>query len=166
MPVKMRLHRVGAKHQPSYRIVITPALSPRDGSYLDQIGYYNPVTEPATISIDSEKAIAWLKKGVQPTDRVARLLSSVSIDPSSVRKPEPVPAGSGGKTRRTRSASEPATEKPAGAEPPKARRRASASAAGAEDATEATASAETDVTDEPEPAPAKRSSRKKAEDSE
>ncbi|HZT95522.1 MAG TPA: 30S ribosomal protein S16, partial [Chloroflexota bacterium] len=60
LPVKIRLHRVGAKHQPSYRIVVTPALTPRDGSYLDQVGFYNPVTEPTTLRIDNEKTIAWL----------------------------------------------------------------------------------------------------------
>jgi len=87
----MRLHRVGAKHQPSYRIVITPALSPRDGSYLDQVGFYNPRTDPATIRIDSDKAVEWLKKGVQPTDRVVRLLASVRIDPAAVRRGEPIP---------------------------------------------------------------------------
>lgn len=91
MSVKMRLHRVGARHQPSYRIVVTPALSPRDGSYLDQVGFYNPRTEPATIRIDNDKVVNWLRKGVQPTDRVARLLASVSIDPAAVRRGESVP---------------------------------------------------------------------------
>lgn len=104
MPVKMRLHRVGAKHQPSYRIVITPALTPRDGSYLDQVGFYNPVSEPATITIDNEKAIAWLRKGVQPTDRVARLLAKVDIDPAKVRKPEEVPAEPAAKRTRMKRA--------------------------------------------------------------
>ncbi len=78
---------MGAKHQPSYRIVITPALTPRDGSYLDQVGFYNPVTEPMTLRIDNAKAIAWLRKGAQPTDRVVRLLKSVDIIPEDVRKP-------------------------------------------------------------------------------
>ncbi len=87
VPVKMRLHRVGAKHQPSYRIIISPALAPRDGSYLDQVGIYNPRTEPATLEINNEKAIAWLRKGVQPTDRVAKLLAQVDINPSEVRRP-------------------------------------------------------------------------------
>lgn len=86
MPVKMRLHRVGAKHQPSYRIIISPALAPRDGSYLDQVGFYNPRTEPATLDINSEKAVAWLRKGVQPTDRVAKLLAQVNIIPGEVRR--------------------------------------------------------------------------------
>lgn len=83
----MRLHRVGAKHQPSYRIIISPALAPRDGSYLDQVGFYNPRTEPATLEINNEKAVAWLRKGVQPTDRVAKLLAQVNINPSEVRRP-------------------------------------------------------------------------------
>ena len=81
----------GAKHQPSYRIVITPALSPRDGSYLDQVGFCNPRTEPATIRIDNDKVVEWLKKGVQPTDRVIRLLKTVRIDPAAVRRGEAIP---------------------------------------------------------------------------
>lgn len=92
MPVKMRLHRVGAKHQPSYRIIISPALAPRDGAYLDQVGFYNPRTEPATLEINSEKAVAWLRKGVQPTDRVAKLLAQVNISASEVRRPAGVTA--------------------------------------------------------------------------
>lgn len=88
----MRLHRVGAKHQPSYRIVVTPALTPRDGSYLDQVGFYNPRTEPATLRIDNDKVVDWLLKGVQPTDRVTRLLAKVAIDPAAVRRGEPIPA--------------------------------------------------------------------------
>lgn len=110
----MRLHRVGAKHQPSYRIVITPALSPRDGSYLDQVGFYDPLTEPATIRIDNEKAVTWLRKGVQPTDRVARLLSKVNIDPAAVRRGEPIPTAERKPVRRSRtkeaSADAPAVE--------------------------------------------------------
>lgn len=141
----MRLHRVGAKHQPSYRIVITPALSPRDGSYLDQVGFYDPITEPATIRIDNDKAIDWLRKGVEPTHRVARLLSAVNIDPEQVRRPdggvteaETKPAGQS----RSKAATEslPATE-PVGAVSaeeevkPKRTRRSTAAAAEAEPVT-------------------------------
>jgi small subunit ribosomal protein S16 len=117
LPVKMRLHRVGAKHQPSYRIVVTPALTPRDGSYLDQVGFYNPRTDPATIRIDNEKAVSWLLKGVQPTDRVLRLLASVAIDPAAIRRGEPIPTELPAKPERKQRAKK-AAETAAQAEAP------------------------------------------------
>ena len=86
MPVKMRLRRMGAKHQPSYRIVIADSRSPRDGRYIDQVGFYNPLTNPATITIDQEKAKNWLRKGAQPTETVLILLRKFDIDPVAVRK--------------------------------------------------------------------------------
>lgn len=72
--LKIRLKRVGAKHQPSYRIVVAEARSPRDGAFVDQIGYYNPLTDPATYKIDLEKAQRWVNNGAQATEAVARLL--------------------------------------------------------------------------------------------
>jgi small subunit ribosomal protein S16 len=75
----MRLRRMGAKHQPSYRIVVADSRSPRDGRYIDQVGFYNPLTNPATITIDQEKAVDWLRRGAQPTDTVAILLKKVNI---------------------------------------------------------------------------------------
>jgi small subunit ribosomal protein S16 len=86
LPVKIRLRRMGAKHQPSYRIVVADSRSPRDGRYIDQVGFYNPLTNPATISIDQEKAIDWLKRGAQPTETVEILLKKVDITPREVRK--------------------------------------------------------------------------------
>lgn len=86
MPVKIRLRRMGAKHQPSYRIVVADSRSPRDGRYIDQVGFYNPLTNPAEIRIDQEKATDWLRRGAQPTDTVAKLLSKFDIDPVAVRK--------------------------------------------------------------------------------
>lgn len=88
MPVKMRLRRMGAKHQPSYRIVIADSRSPRDGRYIDQVGFYNPLTNPATVTIDQVKAVDWLKRGAQPTETVAILLGKVNIKAEEVRKPE------------------------------------------------------------------------------
>ena len=93
MPVKIRLRRVGAKHQPSYRIVVADSRSPRNGRYLDQVGFYNPLTNPATITINQDKAVDWLRRGAQPTDTVLKLLSKFNIEPSAVRKgqnPDPV----------------------------------------------------------------------------
>jgi small subunit ribosomal protein S16 len=86
LPVKIRLRRVGAKHQPSYRIVVADSRSPRDGRYIDQVGFYNPLTNPATITIDREKAADWLRKGAQPTETVEILLKKVDLTPDEVRK--------------------------------------------------------------------------------
>ena len=86
MPVKIRLRRMGAKHQPSYRIVVADSRSPRDGRYIDQVGFYNPLTNPATINIDQAKAIDWLRRGAQPTETVAILLGKVNIKAEEVRK--------------------------------------------------------------------------------
>lgn len=72
--VKIRLRRVGAKKQPSYRIVVADARSPRDGRFIEAIGHYNPRTEPETVVLDEERARYWLSQGAQPTDAVARFL--------------------------------------------------------------------------------------------
>jgi len=77
--VKIRLRRVGAKKKPSYRLVVADARSPRDGRFIATIGHYNPLTDPATIVIDEEKALGWLRQGAQPTATVTRLLSKVGI---------------------------------------------------------------------------------------
>jgi small subunit ribosomal protein S16 len=75
--VKIRLRRVGAKKQPSYRIVVADARSPRDGRFIESIGFYNPRTEPATMRIDEERALHWLSVGAQPSDAVHRILDSL-----------------------------------------------------------------------------------------
>ncbi len=73
MSVKIRLKRMGAKKSPFYRVVVANSTAARDGRFIDSIGYYNPLTEPATIQIDEAKALKWLGNGAQPTD-VARTL--------------------------------------------------------------------------------------------
>ena len=75
MAVKMRLQRHGSKKRPFYFIVIADARSPRDGKFIQKIGTYNPLTVPATIQVDRQKALDWLQKGAQPTDTVRRILS-------------------------------------------------------------------------------------------
>ena len=75
MPVKIRLQRHGAKKRPFYFIVVADARAPRDGKFIQKIGTYNPLTVPASINIDTEKALRWLQKGAQPTDTVRRILS-------------------------------------------------------------------------------------------
>ena len=77
--VKIRLRRMGAKKAPFYRIVVADARSPRDGRCIEEIGTYNPLTEPATVKIDAEKAQAWIKNGAQPTDTVRSLLKNAGV---------------------------------------------------------------------------------------
>jgi small subunit ribosomal protein S16 len=74
MAVKMRLRREGKKKQPFYRVVVADVRSPRDGRFIEDIGYYQPLHEPSTISIDRERALYWLRNGAQPSDPVVRLL--------------------------------------------------------------------------------------------
>jgi small subunit ribosomal protein S16 len=75
MAVKIRLQRHGSKKRPFYFIVVADARSPRDGKFIQKLGSYNPLTVPATIQIDRQKALDWLQKGAQPTDTVRRILS-------------------------------------------------------------------------------------------
>ncbi len=79
MAVKIRLRRMGAKKAPFYRVIVADSRDPRDGKFVEEIGYYNPLTEPAEIKIDAEKAEAWLKNGAQPTDTVKALLKKIGI---------------------------------------------------------------------------------------
>lgn len=75
MPVKMRLQRHGSKKRPFYFVVVADARAPRDGKFIQKIGTYNPLTVPATVQLDRQKALEWLHKGAQPTDTVRRILS-------------------------------------------------------------------------------------------
>lgn len=75
MAVKIRLQRHGSKKRPFYFIVVADARSPRDGKFIQKVGTYNPLTVPATIQLDRQKALEWLNKGAQPTDTVRRILS-------------------------------------------------------------------------------------------
>ena len=77
--VKIRLRRMGAKKAPFYRIVVADARAPRDGRCIEEIGTYNPLTNPATVAIDVEKAQAWIKNGAQPTDTVRDLLKNAGV---------------------------------------------------------------------------------------
>ncbi|MCD7748322.1 MAG: 30S ribosomal protein S16 [Firmicutes bacterium] len=79
MAVKIRLRRTGAKKQPSYRVVVADSRFPRDGRFIEEIGYYSPLTDPVTVSIDAEKAKKWIANGAQPTDTVRALLKSSGV---------------------------------------------------------------------------------------
>ncbi|MGN1095046.1 MAG: 30S ribosomal protein S16 [Eubacteriales bacterium] len=79
MAVKIRLTRIGSKKAPYYRIVVADSRYPRDGRFVEEIGHYNPLTDPAEITVDAEKAKTWIKNGAQPTDTVKALLKKAGI---------------------------------------------------------------------------------------
>ncbi len=77
--VRIRLRRVGAKKQPSYRIVVADKDAPRDGRFIENIGFFNPRTEPETVELNADRALYWLSVGAQPSEAVARLLKSKGV---------------------------------------------------------------------------------------
>ena len=79
MAVKIRLKRMGAKKAPFYRVVVADSRYPRDGRFIEELGYYNTLTDPATINIDSDKAKKWIENGAQPTDTVKVILKKSGI---------------------------------------------------------------------------------------
>ncbi|MCI5538321.1 MAG: 30S ribosomal protein S16 [Oscillospiraceae bacterium] len=79
MAVKIRLRRMGAKKAPFYRIVVADSRYPRDGRFIEEIGYYNPTKDPVDVKIDAEKAKTWIKNGAQPTDTVKSILKKQGI---------------------------------------------------------------------------------------
>jgi len=129
LAVKIRLMRVGKKNQPSYRVVVSDARSPRDGRFIEVLGQYAPRAEPSVITIDSDRAVHWLRVGAQPTEQVGKILEitgvwaaykeatgkdSVAKPKAKTPKPKPVveaPAPA---------AAAPAAEEPAAAEAPEA----------------------------------------------
>ena len=85
--VRIRLRRVGAKHKPSHRIVVADSRSPRDGKFIEIIGHYNPLTDPATVDINQEKALSWLRHGAQPSDTVRSLFRKAGISDKLEQQP-------------------------------------------------------------------------------
>ena len=79
MAVKIRLRRMGAKKAPFYRVVVADSRFPRDGRFIEEIGYYNPISEPVEVKIDADRAKTWIKNGAQPTDTVKALLKKNGI---------------------------------------------------------------------------------------
>jgi small subunit ribosomal protein S16 len=77
--LKIRLRRTGAKKQPSYRLVVAESTAPRDGTFIEILGHYNPLSDPTTFQVKEDRVRDWLKRGAQPTDRVARLLTKSGI---------------------------------------------------------------------------------------
>ena len=79
MPVRIRLRRMGRKKKPFYRIVVVDSRNPRDGKYIESLGHYNPLTEPAEVRIDEEKAFSWLQRGAVPSETALSLLKKVGV---------------------------------------------------------------------------------------
>ncbi|MDR1753529.1 MAG: 30S ribosomal protein S16 [Eubacterium sp.] len=79
MAVKIRLRRMGAKKSPFYRIVVADSRYPRDGRFIEELGYYDPTKNPTVVSIDGEKAKTWIKNGAQPTDTVKKIFKSNGV---------------------------------------------------------------------------------------
>ncbi|MDE2802916.1 MAG: 30S ribosomal protein S16 [Chloroflexota bacterium] len=77
--LRIRLRRMGKKKQPSYRVVVMDSRAPRDGGYIDQVGLYNPRSEPKTVEIDTDKALKWMQNGAQPSQPVERLLRNLGV---------------------------------------------------------------------------------------
>ena len=80
MAVKTRLTRLGKKKQPTYRVIVADERAPRDGRFIEEIGFYDPTQEPSVVKIDTEKAKDWLGKGAKPTDTVAKLLKIAGLE--------------------------------------------------------------------------------------
>jgi small subunit ribosomal protein S16 len=122
--LRIRLRRVGKKKQPNYRVVVADSRAPRDGAFIETIGTYNPLTNPASVSIDEAKARDWLSKGAVPSDRVTVLLAKQGIGEMPVyeakpRKEKPAKGGEAAATAAPAAApAAAAAEAPASAEVP------------------------------------------------
>jgi len=125
--VKIRLRRIGAKKNPSYRIVVADSRAPRDGAFIAAIGHYNPLTNPETIVIDGEKALGWIKQGAQPTDTAARLLAKAGIIEEPADRKEKMKEGAPkGKVSKKKRAKAAAPEEAKAAAPEEAKTEAAA----------------------------------------
>ena len=80
MAVKIRLRRMGQKKAPFYRVVVADSRSPRDGRFIEEIGYYDPTKEPSVVKIDTEKAQKWIENGAKPTETVAKILKTAGLE--------------------------------------------------------------------------------------
>ena len=140
MAVRIRLTRVGATKRPSYRVVAIDSRRPRDGRALEILGFYNPLTDPATVQLDAEKLNAWIGKGARPSDTVVKLMRQASIPlppgyETVVPKPSAKPAKQPAKARTKKAAEPAAAEPPASVEAPaEAAEPAADEAAAAEEA--------------------------------
>lgn len=120
MSVKIRLKRMGTRGKPFYRMVVADSRSPRDGRFIEMLGYYNPLTDPPTIKINEEKALLWLGRGAQPSDTCEALLKHESIfqkflaskgtAPEAAVVEEPVAEAAPARKKKTKAVEEPVAE--------------------------------------------------------
>ena len=89
--LRIRLRRVGKKKQPAYRVVVADSRAPRDGAFIETLGLYDPLTDPATFQIDEEKAKKWLSQGARPSETVAKLMAKQGLLPSKGAESPPEP---------------------------------------------------------------------------
>ena len=152
MAVKMRLRREGKKKQPFYRVVVADVRSPRDGRFIEDIGYYQPLHDPSTISIDRDRALYWLNNGVQPSDAVVNLLRIQGIweefKPGDVGRDRSAKHAAREADRQAKESARKAAEDKVAAE-----RAAAQATADAEAAAEAAAEQATEEDTQPEPGP-------------
>ncbi len=87
--LRIRLRRIGKKKQPQYRLVIADSHAPRDGAFIETVGTYNPLTDPATIEVNEERVKEWLSKGAVPSERAVKILASKGLVPAPVYAPKP-----------------------------------------------------------------------------
>lgn len=144
MAVRIRLRREGKKKQPYYRVVVANSRSPRDGRYIEDIGYYQPLHEPSTVEIDAERALHWLNTGAQPSDQAKQLLRITGIWEQF--KPEDSGRDRSAKHEARRKAAEQRDAKIAAAEAEAAKRLAEAEAARVAEEEAAAAAVEEDAT--------------------
>jgi small subunit ribosomal protein S16 len=168
--LRIRLARVGKKKQPAYRIVVADSRAPREGAFIKIIGHYNPLTNPATVTVKEEEAVQWLQKGAQPSETAAKLLTRLGVMEKAGLAPvkyagKDVPPGKKGKKGEEAPAAAPAAAAPAAAAPAaaepvaeEAAAPAAAAPAAAEPATEEAAAPE-----EPAEAPAEAAPEPEAE---
>ena len=138
MSVKIRLMRVGKKKQPTYRVVVADGRSPRDGRFIEIIGQYAPRQDPSFVQIDAESALAWLRKGAQPTEQVQKLLTAQGVwaqyEAERTKPADTKLSRRGYATGRLKAPAKPAPEAPAPAPAPAAEAEAEASAPAADEA--------------------------------
>lgn len=113
MPLRIRLRRVGKKKQPQYRLVVADSRAPRDGAFIETIGTYNPLTDPATITVDADKARDWIAKGALPSDRAVKILASQGVGEAPVFAPRPRKAETKAEEQPKAEAAAPAAPTPA-----------------------------------------------------
>ena len=114
MAVKIRLMRVGKKKQPTYRVVVADARSPRDGRFIEILGQYEPRHEPSVVHLDSEAALRWIEKGAQPTEQAAKILDIAGVwDTYQTKHGKAASTRPKAKTPRPKAAPAPAAEAPA-----------------------------------------------------